>query len=549
MSHAVPKQHELTRQQYESWKRLVPYLYDWCAFDDVLHVGNFHFPSIPTRSHTRTHTRTGTRIHRFENHALIWPSLSIQWGPILTPEEEVSLGVTNRAAKSRFMDDPSGAKGTSFTFSAENMLSTSDVRSLYISEQTDGSAMNTLCMAYVDMPQQHAAGPVNLAAMGASSLQQTSSPNVKVLKTIVHPGEVNKVVSIPVPNFRHVVATHTDSPEVYIWNFNTQPNREEDLREGEGQVDASVADAVLVGHEDNAEFAMGTSGVKPLIASGGKDMKVLVWDLEGSLGMGKVPPSVHLEGHTNTVEDVCFKPENQFELVSVADDYSMLFWDTRSNTKPVDRVPNAHGNNDLHSVDWSLMTPHQLVTGAQDGGVYVWDRRNLSVGPTHKFMHHYEAVTKVEWSPHVPSVLASGSDDGVVAIWDLNKRAVENRSSMNLAVPEELVIQHAGHTSSVVDFSWNPDDPWTLMSTSVNSPGAGPMPINGGGALQFWRVSEIVYKSEEELMQQLAPYVLDENRSESLAETGTHSGILLPRSLDGSMARLLYRYKDYIVRS
>ena len=61
-----------------------------------------------------------------------------------------------------------------------------------------------------------------------------------------------------------------------------------------------------------------------------------------------------------------------------------------------------------------------------------------------------------------------------------------------MAVPEELIIQHAGHTSSVVDFCWNPDDPWTLMSASVNSAGNGPMPISGGGALQFWRVSEIV---------------------------------------------------------
>jgi histone-binding protein RBBP4 len=136
----------------------------------------------------------------------------------------------------------------------------------------------------------------------------------------------------------------------------------------------------------------------------------------------------------------------------------------------------------------------------------VWDKRNLGMGPTRKFMHHREAVTKVEWSPHVNSVLASGSDDGIVAIWDLNRRATENRGTLNLAVPEELIIQHAGHTSSVVDFCWNPDEPWTLMSASVNSPGAGPLPINGGGALQFWRVSEIVHKSEEELMQQLAPY-------------------------------------------
>ena len=493
------KQTELTRQQYESWKRLVPY---GSGFDRNFDRTRAHSLPVLPSSFLRRYMYDW-----FENHALVWPSLSIQWGPVLTAEEEVSFGVTNRVAKARYMDDPTGAKGTSFSYSAENKVSTSDVRSLYISEQTDGSAMNTLCLAYVDMPQQHAAGPINLAAMGASQLQQTSSPNVKVLKTIVHPGEVNKVCTIPVPNFRHVVATHTDSPEIHVWNFNSQPNRDQDLKKSSGtDVEPSVADATLVGHTDNAEFAMGACGVRALVASGGKDTQVLVWDLEGALGRGNVAPTVFLEGHTNTVEDVCFKPGNQFELVSVADDYSMLFWDTRSSTKPVDRVGYAHGNKDLHSVDWSMVTPHLLVTGAQDGGVYVWDKRNLGMGPTRKFMHHREAVTKVEWSPHVNSVLASGSDDGIVAIWDLNRRAAENRGTLNLAVPEELIIQHAGHTSSVVDFCWNPDEPWTLMSASVNSPGAGPLPINGGGALQFWRVSEIVHKSEEELMQQLAPY-------------------------------------------
>ena len=431
---------------------------------------------------------------RFENHPLVWPSLSIQWGPVLTAAEEVQFGVASsqsRSKKARYMDDPSGAKGTSFSFSAENKVATSDVRSLYLTEQTDGSAVNTLCLACVDLPQQWASGPINLAMMGASQLQQSKNPNVRVLKTIVHPGEVNKVTTVP--NFRHVVATHTDSPEVYVWNFNTQANREpgKEKRKGAG-VETSTPDAVLVGHRENAEFAMGACDVKALLASGGKDTQVLVWYFDGARGKGKLGPSVILEGHTNTVEDVCFKPENQHELVSVADDFSMLFWDTRTSTKAVDRVANAHGSKDLHSVDWSLVTPYLLVTGAQDGGVYVWDKRNLGMGPTHKFMHHHKAVTKVEWSPHVHSVFASGSDDGIVAVWDLNRHATENRSALNMAVPEELIIQHAGHTSSVVDFCWNPDDPWTLMSASVNSPGTGPMPISGGGALQFWRVSEMV---------------------------------------------------------
>ena len=44
----------------------------------------------------------------------------------------------------------SGTKGGSF---ATPQRRENDRRALYLSEQTDGSAMNTLVMAYVDVPK------------------------------------------------------------------------------------------------------------------------------------------------------------------------------------------------------------------------------------------------------------------------------------------------------------------------------------------------------------------------------------------------------------
>ncbi len=69
------------------------------------------------------------------------------------------------------------------------------------------------------------------------------------------------------------------------------------------------------------------------------------------------------QGHSDTVEDVVFQPGSSTELASVADDSSLLFWDTRSGIAPVLRMAEAHGESDLHVVDWSSLRPELVATG------------------------------------------------------------------------------------------------------------------------------------------------------------------------------------------
>ena len=57
-------------------------------------------------------------------------------------------------------------------------------------------------------------------------------------------------------------------------------------------------------------------------------------------------------------------PKSAHELVSVGDDHALLLWDTRAGSTAAARVDNAHGNNDLHCVDWSGCDPRYLATGA-----------------------------------------------------------------------------------------------------------------------------------------------------------------------------------------
>lgn len=47
-------------------------------------------------------------------------------------------------------------------------------------------------------------------------------PYIKETKTIIHPGEVNKIREVA--ECPDVVVTHTDAPELYVWNTATQPH-------------------------------------------------------------------------------------------------------------------------------------------------------------------------------------------------------------------------------------------------------------------------------------------------------------------------------------
>lgn len=69
------------------------------------------------------------------------------------------------------------------------------------------------------------------------------------------------------------------------------------------------------------------------------------------------------QGHSDTVEDVVFQPGSSAELASVADDSNLLFWDTRSGIAPVLKMAEAHGQSDLHVVDWSSLRPELVATG------------------------------------------------------------------------------------------------------------------------------------------------------------------------------------------
>ncbi|PPS19698.1 hypothetical protein GOBAR_AA00875 [Gossypium barbadense] len=417
------------------------------------------------------------------------------------------------------------------------------------SRQTDGSVPNTLVIANCEVVKPRVAAAEHISQFN----EEARSPFVKKYKTLIHPGEVNRIRELPQNS--KIVATHTDSPDVLIWDVEAQPNRHAVLG-----ATHSRPDLILTGHQDNAEFALAMCPTEPYVISGGKDKSVVLWSIQDHISGGSIVkqnkpgegndktaegPSVGPRGifcgHEDTVEDVAFCPSSAQEFCSVGDDSCLILWDARVGTGPTIKVEKAH-DADLHCVDWNPHDDNLILTGSADNTVRMFDRRNLTsngVGsPIYKFEGHRAAVlcvqvwkkpshliyflffykcdykdyhvsvlTKfiilmIQWSPDKSSVFGSSAEDGLLNIWDYDKvgKKVE-RPSKSPSTPAGLFFQHAGHRDKVVDFHWNASDPWTVVSVSDDCDSTG-----GGGTLQIWRMSDLIYRPEEEVLAELEKF-------------------------------------------
>jgi histone-binding protein RBBP4 len=283
---------------------------------------------------------------------------------------------------------------------------------------------------------------------------------------------------------------------------------------------------ILTGHQDNAEFALAMCPTEPFVLSGGKDKSVVLWSIQdhittigtdskssGSIikqtgeGTDKnesptVGPRGVYHGHEDTVEDVAFSPTSAQEFCSVGDDSCLILWDARTGTNPVTKVEKAH-DADLHCVDWNPHDDNLILTGSADNTVRLFDRRKLTANgvgsPIYKFEGHKAAVLCVQWSPDKSSVFGSSAEDGLLNIWDYDR--VSKKSDRAAKSPAGLFFQHAGHRDKVVDFHWNASDPWTIVSVSDDCETTG-----GGGTLQIWRMSDLIYRPEEEVVAELEKF-------------------------------------------
>ncbi|URE16881.1 WD-40 repeat-containing protein [Musa troglodytarum] len=272
--------------------------------------------------------------------------------------------------------------------------------------------------------------------------EESQSPYVKKIKTIIHPGEVNRIRELPQNNYGLTI---------------------------------QLILQILTGHQSNAEYALAMCNYEALVLSGGRDNLVVLWCIRDhvsslanttSLGVPVGSPS-------------CMQSMNASE-------------DKISDSPTVAPRSVFHGHKDtVEDVQFCHFR-------SADSSVKMFDRRNLTSGGAgsslHTFRHH-----KAAWSPDKSSVFGSAGEDNLINIWDYEKVGASYEHFMRTpTAPPGLFFQHAGHRDKVVDFHWNATEPWTIASVSDDC-----ARVNGGGTLQVWRMSDLIHRHEDEVLAEL----------------------------------------------
>lgn len=288
---------------------------------------------------------------------------------------------------------------------------------------------------------------------------------------IKHAGCVNRVRATTF-NSTHYVATWSELGRVNIYNISDQLAAVDDENTCKAYENNKVGDGVnpdfcFSGHQKEG-FAIDWCSTTPgMLATGDCRRDIHIWrpNDKGSWTVDQRP----LVGHTDSVEDIQWSPNEANVLATCSVDKSIRIWDCRAAPSKacMITVPNSH-ESDVNVISWNRNEP-LLASGGDDGYLHIWDLRQLQAGsPVATFKHHTDHITTVEWHPKESTILATGGDDDQIALWDLSveRDNEEERKNPQLKdLPPQLLFIHQGQTE-IKELHWHPQLKGVIISTA-----------------------------------------------------------------------------------
>jgi periodic tryptophan protein 1 len=194
------------------------------------------------------------------------------------------------------------------------------------------------------------------------------------------------------------VAIGSFEPHIEIWSLDV--------------LDALEPNAKLEGHED-AVLCLAWNAAHPnLLASGGGDNSVKLWDLQKSV-CGRSFDDLH----TDKVQSCAWNPAEPTVLLTGSFDRTVGVFDARDPTKAAKySVVKA----DVECVVWDPHNPAIFGVSSEDGVVTFVDvRRGPGAPPLLCFQAHAKACSVLTPNTRVPGLYATCSADKTVKIWDV----------------------------------------------------------------------------------------------------------------------------------
>jgi ribosome assembly protein RRB1 len=322
---------------------------------------------------------------------------------------------------------------------------------------------------------------------------------VMTYRSIPHAGGVNRIraqqmpmpYSSPAPqppNGNYHVATFSETGKVHIFDIAPHLASLQHPSTFSGANLNNKPVYTVESHKRAEGFALAWSPQLP-----NSDMtRLLSGDIHSKIYMTNMTQSgfetssgVPFASHTSSIEDIQWSPTEKTVFGSVSADRSMRIWDIRvRDRKSVLAATEAH-DSDINVMSWNTgaSANYLIITGGDEGGIKVWDLRNMKGGkggktnatPVASFDWHKAPITSIEWHPTEDSCFAAASADDTVTLWDLSVELDEEEKGQQSAradktkdVPPQLLFVHAGQ-KEVKELHWHPQIPGSVITTSLDN--------------------------------------------------------------------------------
>ena len=222
--------------------------------------------------------------------------------------------------------------------------------------------------------------------------------------------------------------------------------------------------------QKNEGFAIDWNNINPFVlALGGYDKKVSIFKPKDENISDIILFGDYLTGHSDSVEDIQWSPNEENVLASCGIDKSIRFWDIRQNTKNSPKIlKNAH-NSDVNVISWNTIRNHLFASGGDDNTFKVWDLRYLNEDPISEIKWHTGPINSIMWDPFDESQLAVCSEDNRLSVWDFSVEPDEKKlfDNFNNEIPQQLVFLHQGQIN-LKDVKFHPIFKNMLISSAEN---------------------------------------------------------------------------------
>ncbi|XP_068404476.1 protein transport protein Sec31B isoform X6 [Eschrichtius robustus] len=222
-------------------------------------------------------------------------------------------------------------------------------------------------------------------------------------------------------------------------------------------------------------FGNGVLEGSGVIAGGGDDGMLTLYNVTHILSSGKEPVITQIQKHTGAVRALDFNPFQGNLLASGANDSEIFIWDLNNLSVPM--TPGSKSQQppeDIKALSWNRQVQHILSSAHPSGKAVVWDLRKNE--PIIKVSDHSNRMhcSGLAWHPDIATQLVLCSEDDrlpVIHLWDLRF------ASSPLKVLES-------HSRGILSVSWSQADAELLLSSAKDN------------QILCWNLgsSEVVYK-------------------------------------------------------